>query len=136
MRQQLDLSQATTYFEQALDWALADRTALQRLSQIALSTGDYPQALAWMQAAWDAGHRDQITRLLLGDALAAAGEPLAAAETVRSLPWAAGRLNTQAWYRYVHQQDYARAAFAWQAVLALDPNDFHALSGMQYLQTP
>jgi tetratricopeptide (TPR) repeat protein len=119
-----------------LDWNATDRTALQRLAQIALSTGEYPQALTWMQTAWEAGHRDEITRLLLGDALAAAGKPFAAAEMVRGLPWAAGRLNTQAWYRYVRQQDYARAAFAWQAVLSLDPNDTHALSGMQFLQQP
>ncbi len=136
VRQQLDLSQASAYFQQALAWNPTDRTALQRLAQIALSTGDYPQALSWMQTAWDAGQRDEITRLLLGDGLAAAGQPQAAAEMVRGLPWATGRLNTQAWYRYVRQEDFARAAFAWQAVLALDPNDAHALSGMQYLPQP
>ena len=136
VRQQLDLSQASAHFQQALAWNPTDRTALQRLAQIALSTGDYPQALSWMQTAWDAGQRDEITRLLLGDGLAAAGQPQAAAEMVRGLPWATGRLNTQAWYRYVRQEDFARAAFAWQAVLALDPNDAHALSGMQYLPQP
>ena len=136
VRQQLDLSQASAHFQQALAWNPTDRTALQRLAQIALSTGDYPQALSWMQTAWGAGQRDEITRLLLGDGLAAAGQPQAAAEMVRGLPWATGRLNTQAWYRYVRQEDFARAAFAWQAVLALDPNDAHALSGMQYLPQP
>ena len=59
-----------------------------------------------------------------------------AAEMVRGLPWAAVRLNTPAWYRDYRQQDYARAAYAWQAVLALDPNDAHALSGMQILPKP
>jgi O-antigen ligase len=133
VRQQLDLDQAVAYFEQAIGWNPQNRTAQQRLAEITLSRGDYPQALELMQTAWDAGQRDEITRLLLGDALAAQGFPHEAAETVQSLPWAVMRLNGQAWYRYYQQADYERAAFAWQAVLALDPNDSGAQQGLDLL---
>ena len=136
VRQQLDLSQAVSYYQQARRWNPVDRTALQRLAQIYMSLGDYSQALTWSQAAWYVGYRDEITRLTYGDALVAIGEPQAAAEIVSGLPWATGRLNTQAWYRYYRQADYARANYAWQAVLVLDPNDAHALSGMELLQKP
>jgi hypothetical protein len=136
VRQQLDLSRAVGYFEKALRWEAANRTAAQRLAQIYLSRGEYPQALALMQAAWEAGHDDEITRLLLGDALSAQGEPQAAAEMVRGLPWAIGRFNTQAWYRYFRQTDYTRATYAWQAVLALDPTDATALRGLEAIPQP
>lgn len=136
VRQQLDLSRALVYFEQALSWDEDNLTALQRVAQISLSQGAYPQALGLMQQAWDSGHRDQITLLLLGDALVAQGRPESAAALVSGLPWAVGRLNTQAWYRYYRQEDYERAAFAWQAVLLLDPTNTQALNGLQAIPQP
>ena len=127
IRQRSDLGQAEAYFHQALRWNPANLTALQRLSAIALSRGQPDQALAWMQTAWEAGSREEITRLLLGDALAALGQTQSAAETVRGLTWAEGRLMFQAWYRYERQGDLDRAALAWQAVLALNPHNQQAL---------
>ena len=136
VRQQLDLNQAVSYFNRSLYWQPANRTATQHLAQISLSVGEYSQALKLMQAAWNAGHQDEITRLLLGDALVAHTDPLAAAEIVRGLPQATSRLNTQAWYRYYRQADYERAVSAFQAVLALDPDNTHALNGLQAIEQP
>ncbi len=136
VRQQLDLSQAVGYFNQSLYWQPANRTATQRLAQISLSVGEYSQALELVQTAWNAGHHDEITRLLLGDALVAQKDPLAAAEIVRGLPQATSRLNTQAWYRYYRQADYGRAVSAFQAVLALDPDNTQALNGLQAIEQP
>jgi len=136
VRRQLDLSQAVSYFDRSLYWQPANRTASARLAQIALSLGEYSRALELMQAVWDSGHRDEITRLLLGDALVANGDPQAAAEIVRGIPQATGRLNTQAWYRYYRQADYLHATSAYQAVLVLDPGNTHAHNGLQAIPQP
>lgn len=131
VRRQVDLTVAELAFRQALRWNASNRTALQRLAEIALSRGEYEQALAWMQSAWQAGHRDQITRLLLGDALIANGEIQAAAKMVYGLSWAVDRLQFQAWYRYYLVGDYARAALAWETVLLLDPTNAGAQRGLE-----
>jgi tetratricopeptide (TPR) repeat protein len=113
-------------FEQALAHNPANRTALQRLAQIELSRGDYPAALQRMEAARQAGLQDEVTRLLTGDALVAAGDPLRAVQEVNGIPWAGGRLAFQGWYRYWLGEDYPRAADAWQAVVLLNPGDEEA----------
>ena len=136
IRQRLDLSRAQENYYRALYWQGHNRTALQRLTEIALSCGNYSQALRSMQVAWESGERDEITRLLYGDALAASGSLPQAAETVSGLPWAAMRLNGQAWYRYYRQADHLRAAHAWQTVLLLDPANADALSGLDLLEQP
>ena len=64
--------------------------------------------------------------MLLGDALAAQGSVEEAAAVVHGLDWAEMRLNGQAWYRYWINQDWQRAAYAWQTVLLLDPQDAYA----------
>jgi O-antigen ligase len=136
VRQQLDLSPVIGYYEQSLHWQPANRTASQRLAQIFLSQGEYAQALSLIQAAWDTGHHDEITRLTLGDALVAQGDPQAATDLVRGWPRAVDRLNTQAWYRYYRQADYARATFAWLAVLGLDLTNISAVYGLLNIPQP
>ena len=121
IRQRSDLSAAEHYLGQALALEPGQPTARARLAQIALARGEYGEALAHMQAAWDAGHRDRITRLLYGDALAAAGRTDEAAEVIRGLPWAVDRIDGQGFYRYWVGQDWQRAAYAWRTALRLDP---------------
>jgi hypothetical protein len=98
-------------------------TARQRLGAMALSRGEYDQGLAQLQAAWEAGHGDDVTRLLLGDRLVATGQIEEAAEKVRGLTWAEMRLMGQAWYRYWVNEDYGLAADAWRAVVRLNPQN-------------
>lgn len=126
IRRQSDLIWAEGQFRQALAWDAQNVTALQRLAQIALSRGEYAQALDWIEVAWQAGPHDPITRLLRGDALAANGQLAAAAESVRGLAWAEPRLMFQAWYRYWVGADYRRAADAWAVVLLLNPANSEA----------
>lgn len=126
VRQSLDLSKAETQFQQALKWQPDQRTALQRLSEIALSRGDYQAALDWTQTAWNAFHRDDVTRLLYGDALVANGKPEKASQVVQGLYWAEGRLMFQSYYRYTVSQDYLRALYAWQAVKLINPYNSEA----------
>ncbi len=112
--------------ERAVQADPANVTARLRLANIALSRGNYPQALEHAQAAWDAGHRDRVTRLLYGDALVAAGRPEEAAECVKGVPFAVERLQEQGWERYYADADFLRAANAWYTVMLLDPEDPNA----------
>jgi O-antigen ligase len=126
IRQREDLSAAEGYFDRALALDPGQVTARTRLAQIALGRGEYQAALEHAQAAWEAGHRDRVARLVLGDALVAQGSLEEAAVAVRGLDWAEMRLDGQAWYRYWVNQDWQRAAYAWRAVLLLDPEDAYA----------
>ena len=126
IRQREDLSMAEAYFSRALALDPSQVTARTRLAHIALGRGEYEQALEHVQAAWEAGHRDPVTRLLLGDALVAQGQVEEAAAVVQGLERSKGRLNGQAWYRYWINEDWQRAAYTWQAVLLLDPQDAYA----------
>ena len=123
IRRQEGLERAAGWLERAVQVDAANATARQRLAALALSRGQYEAALAHMQAAWEAGHRDEVTRLLLGDALVANGRVEQAAEVVGGLEWGESRLGHQAWYRYWHNQDYRRAADAWHTLTLLDPDD-------------
>ena len=116
-----ELLPALQSFNQALALNPANRTALQRRAGLALSWGDYSSALADATVLWQAGYRDDASRLLLGDALVANGQLELAAQAVQDLTWAEPRLRGQAWSRYWEKQDYRRAADAWKTVLLLNP---------------
>lgn len=134
VRREANLELAEAHFKKALVRQPDNPTALQRLAAIALSRGDYDQALEWIKTAWEYGHRDDRTRLLLGDALVAIGQPEMAAEILSlqgspggsHLVWAEQRLLGQAWYRYWLPQDYQRARDAWKTVLVLNPSSVTA----------
>jgi len=123
VRRTAPLGDAEAGFHRALAWQPGNRTALQRLAQIALSRGGYSQALHFTQTACDLGYGDAVSRLLHGDALVADGQLAAAVQAVHGLPWAARRLAFQGWFRYWQESDYRRAAYAWQAALQLDPTN-------------
>jgi hypothetical protein len=131
IRRSGDLSAAETAFEKALAWNRSNRTAIQRLAHIQLSRGQYSEALSTIRQAWDGGYRDEITRLLYGDALVADGQLEEAAGILRGLTWAESRLLYQAWYRYWLNEDYARAADAWRTVLILDPEEADATTWLR-----
>ena len=121
VRQSLDLTPSLDNFERSLSYTPENRTALQRRAQAELSLGNYSAALQDAVRLWQAGYRDDVTRLTYGDALVANGQPQAAVQAIQGLTWAEPRLLGQAWARYWLHQDYPRAADAWTAVLMLDP---------------
>jgi hypothetical protein len=121
-----DLSPAIAEFEQALALDPTNPSARQRLSQIAVARGHIEQALAHAQSAWDAGHRDTITRLVLGDAYVAHGRVDEAVAIVRDIGQAEPRFRGQAWYRYWVNDDFERAAHFYRAAVALDPTNADA----------
>jgi tetratricopeptide (TPR) repeat protein len=134
IRRRADLAWVEGSFRRALEIDPAQRTALQRLAQIELSRGETDRALAHAEAARRAGYRDDVTRLLYGDALAAAGDVEAAVEAVSGIDQAAGRLLFQGWYRYWLAGDYQRAAQVWQAALLLEPGNAQARSLLEQAQ--
>ena len=134
VRQQEDLSTAVARFERALALDPGQVTARTRLAQIALARSAYDEGLAHAQAAWETGHRDRVTRLVLGEALVAQGHVDQGASTVRGLDRAAGRFDGQAYYRYWVSEDWQRAAYAWRAVLQLDPENERVRKSVEYAE--
>jgi O-antigen ligase len=126
IRRRANLAGATYRFQYALALREDQVTARTRLAGIALSRGQYEQALGHARALWDAGHRDRVTRLLLGDALIATGDPQGALEIVRGVEWAETRLRITALERYESMGDHRRAADTWRVIVGLDPSDENA----------
>ncbi len=126
IRRKEDLIGAETGLRLALRVQPQNRTAQQRLAEIALGRGDYEQAYALLDNNRADGIQDEVSRLLSGDALVALGQPEQAAQVVSGTGWAGERLYFQAWYRYWQNHDYRRAADAWRAVLLLDGENSEA----------
>ncbi len=99
-RQSIDYSTITGDFKRSLTYNPANQTALQRLSMIALSRGDYASAWDSMQVAWEGNQRDLTTQLLYADAAIANGFPEKAAAALQGNPWAEMHLMGNAWSRY------------------------------------
>ncbi len=129
IRRTTDLSAAENNFQRALAWDPNNLTALQRLTEITMSRGDYPAALNYIQTAWDSGSRDGSTRLLLADALIPIGEDQQAADAVRGLRWAEDHLWGEFWYRYWTGvppnsfHDYRRSLDTLETILLIDPSN-------------
>ena len=121
IRQVENLEEAVTLFQRAIALDPGNITACRRLAGIHLSRGEYDTALRYSDAAWAAGHRDSVTRLLRGDALVAFGRIEEAAEVIGGLTWAQARLEGQAWDRYWANDDFVRSAYAWRTVALLQP---------------
>ncbi len=121
VRQAEDLTASTALFQRAIALDARNATARQRLAGIHLSRGEYEAAFHHIEAAWEAGHRDPVTRLLRGDTLVALGRVEEAAEVVAGLTWAQVRLEGQAWDRYWVNDDFVRAAYAWRTIALVHP---------------
>ncbi|MBN1875864.1 MAG: O-antigen ligase family protein [Anaerolineae bacterium] len=121
VRQEVDLEEAMALFQRAVTLDSGNATARQRLAGIHLSWGEYDTAMHHIGAVWAAGHRDSVTRLLLGDALVALGRVEEAAAVIAGLTWAQVRMEGQAQDRYWRSNDFARAAYAWRAVALVQP---------------
>lgn len=128
------LAAAEAAFQKALDWQSTNPTALQRLTHLYLSRGQYAEALATIRTAWESGRRDEITRFLLADALVAHGEVDEAASLLVGSDWAVYRLMNQAWYRYWLGRDFRRAADAWRTILILEPENEPARRSLEEAQ--
>lgn len=135
IRREEDETLALTYFERALTLYPQNATARRRRAQIALARGQYEEAKQDMQSAWDAGHRDTTTRLLLGDSLVATGETTRAAQVIQGLPWAESRLRLQAWSRYWLRGEFQHAHHAWEVIQLLNPSDPDPANWLERIET-
>jgi putative inorganic carbon (hco3(-)) transporter len=123
IRQKEPLREPIAHFERAVALRPGNATARQRLAGIHLSRGEYEAAYDDSSAAWGAGHRDSITRLLLGDALVALGKVEEGISVLHGLTWALPRMEGQAWSRYWVNEKWEQAAYAYWAAAMLDPKD-------------
>ncbi len=125
VRREENLDRALVLLTKSVQLDPMQVTARQRLAAISLARGAYDQAREQMEAVWLYGHRDSVTRLLLGDALAATGDVERAAEVIRGLAWAQPRLLDEGW-NYYERECWPQAYGAWQTVLLLTPNNEYA----------
>jgi tetratricopeptide (TPR) repeat protein len=121
VRQEADLQASLALFQRALALDPGNATARQRLAGIHLSRGEYADAFQHIDAVWEAGGRDAVTRSLRGDALVAQGRVEEAADVLAGLRWAPVRLEGQAWERYWGNGDFVRAAYAWRTAALVQP---------------
>ncbi len=134
IRRQEDVTPAKAYYRRALGLNPDQATAHTRLAQLALARGAYDEALAHAEAAWEAGHRDRVTRMMLSDALIAQGRIYRAVALIQHLERAQMRLEGQAHARYWRNEDWQRALDAWRAVLLLDPQNERAQQRIEQAQ--
>lgn len=126
VRRRADLGTAEASLLKALETP-EHATAPRRLASIRLARGDYSDAYRIMHSSWAAGNRDDATRLLYGDALVANGQPAAAAEIIRGVPFALERLEGQAWSRYRQNQEWEELSYAYEAIAHLAGESEQAL---------
>lgn len=131
VRGEVDLSTAMMFFQNALAFNSTNRTANQRMAEINFSRGEYDTAYRYVDALWSVGFRDDVTRMLRSDILIATGNPEEAGRLVVGIPFGKERIMYQAFYLYWRNADYVRAMQAWQAVLAIDPQNQRALEGVE-----
>ena len=114
VRRQVDLSKPVAEFERALALNPRNATANRRLGMIALSLGQYEDALAHLEAAYAAEPGAVTTRQLLGEALIVNGRVEEGKALWASVNREQGQLNGRIFW-YEHIGDGQRAAWIKQA---------------------
>lgn len=120
VRRQADLSRPVRTFQQALAWNPHNATANRRLGMIALAEGEYPAALACLEAAYASTPGDNATRQLLGEAYIVNGQVDEGVVLWAGVNNDQGQLDIRAWW-YRHVGDVERAAWVEEAVRRVSP---------------
>ena len=94
----VDLGPAIARYRAALALDPANVTANRRLGQIELSRGDYEAARRHLAAAYGAAPDQQVTRQLLGESYALAGDAAGAAALWRTVALGQGQLSAREWW--------------------------------------
>ncbi len=123
VRASVDLDDAMRSYASALALDPGNLTALQRLAAIELSRGRYEAGITYAAKAWASGKRDNTTRLIYAEAMAAQGKVDEAVAAASSVPFARGRMQYIGFYRYTRAGDRDRAIWAnlTAAGLPVDP---------------
>ncbi|MEO6062333.1 MAG: O-antigen ligase family protein [Thermoflexales bacterium] len=123
VRARVDLDGAKQSYASALALDPGNLTALQRLASIELSRARYEAGAAYAVRALASGNRDNTTRLIYAEAMAAQGKVDEAVAAASGVPFARGRMAYLGFYRYTRAGDRDRAAWAnlTAAGLLVDP---------------
>ena len=108
-RRSADLSLALARFSRALTLDPGNRTAGQRLGEIALARGQYEPARAYLETVYRADPASEVNRQLLGDAYLALGRADDAFALWSRVPGAPAKLELEALLRFEPQNDLDRA---------------------------
>ena len=130
VRRTVYLDSAIQAYQAALRWNPDNSSARQRLAAIALSQGNYSEALQTIQPAWESGVPDRRTHLVYADALVANQQPEQAAAVLSGISGVIERLAYQAWYRFTRFDQTPQAIAAWQTILLLEPGNLQAQQGL------
>jgi len=134
VRQSINLDKAIQNYQYALFYKPNNLTALQRLTEIELSRGNFDKAKSLVTKIMSFGFDDDVSRLLIGDVFIAEYNATSAAKVVAGIPHAEERLLFQGYYRYYRNGDNKRAKTAWEAVLLIDPNNKQAVNNLTNLE--
>jgi len=97
------------WFSRALALDAGNRTANQRMGEIALARGQYEPARDYLEAAYHRDPASEVNWQLLGDAYLALGRADDAFALWSRVPDAPGRLELEALIRFEPVGDHARA---------------------------
>ena len=109
MRRESDLSRAIAWFGRALALDAGNRTANQRMGEIALARGQYEAARDYLEAAYGRDPANEANWQLLGDAYLALGRADDAFALWSRVPDAPARLELEAVIRFEPVGDHTRA---------------------------
>jgi O-antigen ligase len=109
MRREADLSGAIGRFSRALAIDPGNRTANQRMGEIALARGQYDAARAYLEATYRSDPGSEVTWQLLGDAYLALGRTDDAFALWSRVADAPAKLDLEAILRFEQTGDHARA---------------------------
>lgn len=102
VRRETDLSGAIAGYERALQIDQGNASANRRLGQIELSLGEYEQALAHLQRAYELAPWDNATRQLLGEAYITTGDVDTGMAYWRTADNSVSQLDLRRfWYEYM-----------------------------------
>lgn len=111
----INLAAAMHYYQAVLAADANNVTAHARLGQIALSRGDYPEAMQHLEVAYRLAPQRNAVRQLLGEAYAATGQIKEAAALWQTVNKQAGQLDDRLWW-YNHLNAQREVAWVQQAI--------------------
>ena len=113
---QVDLNDASAYYEAALQLDAMNAAANRRLGQIELAQGQYDSACQHFARAFATAPDQRATRQFMGECYALQGDPVRAANLWQTIDNQENQLETRVWWYDGYLGDAQRAAALSQAL--------------------